>query len=141
MRAYSTDLRERILYALHQGASHAQVAALFHVSLSTIKRYLKQHRQTGHLAAQPIPGRPARYGAALDAELPAQLAAHPDATLEHHCPLWEQAHEQHVSTAPMSRAITRLGWTRKKRRLPPASAANRRGQPGAISSRPSQPSV
>jgi len=87
MRAYSTDLREHVLGALDQGTSRAQVAAVFQVSLSTIKRYLKQRASGGTLAPKPIPGRPATYGAALDTGLPAQLAAHDTATLEQHCQL------------------------------------------------------
>ena len=140
MRAYSSDLRQRILHTVDQGTARAEVAALFQVSLSTIKRYLRQRRQTGQLAVKPIPGRPATYGAALDAALPAQLTAHDDATLEQHCQRWEQAHGQHVSTATMSRAIRRLAWTRKKRRWVPPSAAKRTARPGAISPRTFHPS-
>src|SRR5690348_15123339 len=109
MRAYSTDLRQRVLHAVDHGTPRAEVAALFQVSLSTIKRYLKQRRVSGNLARKPVPGRPSRYGAALDADLPAQLAAHNDATLQQHCQLWHQTHGQRVSTASMSRAIARLG--------------------------------
>jgi transposase len=133
MRAYSTDLRQRVLHAVDQGTPRAEVAALFQVSLSTIKRYLKQRRVSGNLARNPVPGRPSTYGAALDAGLPAQLAAHDDATLEQHCQLWEQAHGLRVSTATMSRAIARLGWTRKKNRWVPPSAAKRPAPPGATS--------
>ncbi|MEO7020301.1 MAG: hypothetical protein ABI234_09150 [Ktedonobacteraceae bacterium] len=42
------------------------------------------------------------------------MEAHRDATRDEHCHLWEETHGQRVSTATMSRAITRLGWTRKK---------------------------
>jgi transposase len=114
MRAYSIDLRQRVLHAIDHGTPRAEAAALFQVSLSTIKRYLKQRQVSGNLARKPVPGRPSRYGAALDVELPAQLTAHDDATLEQHCQLWEQTHGQRVSPATMSRAIARLGWTRKK---------------------------
>ena len=38
-------------------------------------------------------------------------------TLDEHCRVWETEHGQRVSTATMSRAITRLGWTRKKKTL------------------------
>lgn len=130
MRAYSTDLRQRVLHAVDHGTPRAEVAALFQVSLSTIKRYLKQRQISGSLARKPIPGRPATYGAALDAGLAAQLAAHDDATLEQHCHLWEQTHGQRVSPATMSRAIARLGWTRKKSHWVPPSAAKRPARPG-----------
>jgi transposase len=114
MKPYSTDLRQRVLDAIDHGTPRQQIVEVFEVSLSTIKRYLRQRRQTGQLAAKPIPGRPPKKGAALDAELPAQLAAHDDATLEQHCRWWADSHGVLVSTASMSRAIARLGWTRKK---------------------------
>jgi transposase len=138
MRAYSTDLRQRILHAVDHGRPRAEVAALFQVSLSTIKRYLKQRQVSGNLTRKPIPGRPPTYGAALDAALPTQLAAHDDATLEQHCQLWQQTHGVRVSTATMSRAIARLGWTRKKRHWVPPSAAKSPAPPGTISPRTSR---
>jgi len=141
MKAYSTDLRQRILHAVDHGTPRAQIVALLQVSLSTIKRYLRQRRETGALTVKPIPGRPSKKGTALDAELPAQLAAHDDATLEYHCHLWEATHGVRVSTASMSRAIARLGGTRKKRQWAPPSAAMSPVRLGAISPRTSQPTA
>jgi hypothetical protein len=46
-----------------------------------------------------------------------QLQAHDDARLPHHCDFWEQTHGERVRSFPMSRAIKRLGWTRKKKSL------------------------
>jgi len=63
---------------------------------------------------KPIPGRPPKKFAPLQAGLGAQLEAHTDATLQTHCQLWEQTHGVRVSTSTMSRAIRRVGWTRKK---------------------------
>ena len=116
MRAYSNDLRQRILRAVDQGHRQAEIAAAFQVSVSTIKRYLKERRETGTLTVKPIPGRPSRKGAVLDAGLSTQVAAHGDHTLEQHCQLWESTHGERVSTATMSRALARLGLPRKKRR-------------------------
>jgi transposase len=45
------------------------------------------------------------------------LQAHNDATLEQHCAMWELAHGECVSRWTMSRAIKRLGWTRKKKSI------------------------
>src|SRR5215469_972821 len=101
MRAYSDDLRQRIVRAVDQGHRQAEIAAAFQVSLATIKRYLKQRRETGTLTVKPIPGRPPKKRAALVAELTAQLAAHDDATLDQNCQLWESTHGQWVSTATM----------------------------------------
>jgi transposase len=85
MKAYSQDLRQRLLRAVDQGHTQAEIAKTFAISVATIKRYLKQRRETGHVEPKAIPGRPATKGAALQVGLSAQLEAHPDARLEDHC--------------------------------------------------------
>jgi transposase len=97
MRAYSLDLRERIVRAVAAGTPQA-------------------------VAARSSPGRPARIGPAEQPALHAQLAAAPDATLAEHCATWGRAQGARVSEATMHRAIARLGWTRKKR---PSGRASR----------------
>lgn len=117
MKAYSLDLRERVVRAVDRGYKRTDIIKLFGVSRATIKRYLKQRRETGHLGRKPIPGRPAKKSAPLHAGLVAQLETSPDATLEMHCQSWEQTSGVRVSTSMMSRAIRRVGWTRKKKTL------------------------
>lgn len=117
MRAYSYDLRQRILHAVDQGIPRAEIIRTFEVSRATIKRYLKLRRETGDVKPKAIPGRPPRKGAVLRAGLPSQLDTSPDATLAEHCRLFETIQGIHVSSATMSRAIRRLGWTRKKKTL------------------------
>src|SRR5258708_22835560 len=117
MRAYSQDLRQRILHAVDQGKPRAEIIRTFEVSRATIKRYLKLRRETGEVKAKALPGRPAKKGVALLAGLKPQLDAYPDATLEEHCQIWETTQGVQVSSATMSRAIQRLDWTRKKKTL------------------------
>ena len=119
MKAYSVDLREKVLRAVDQGYPREEIVKLLGVSRATIKRYLKQRRETGTIAPKAIPGRPAKKLGLLQAELGAQLQAHDDLRLEDQCRLWEQTHEVQVSTTTMSQAIKRIGWTRKKRRWVP----------------------
>ncbi len=114
MKAYSQDLRQRVLRALDQGKSQAEVAATFAISTATIKRYLKARRESGHVLPKAIPGRPNVKGVALEAGMVEQLRAHPDATREQHCQLWEATHGVKVSPAIITRARQALGWTRKK---------------------------
>jgi transposase len=117
MRAYSQDLRQRILHAVDQGKPRAEISKMFEVSRATIKRYLKRRRETGEVRAKEIPGRPSKKGVALQAGLRSQLEAYPDATLAEHCQFWETSQGVQVSSATMSRAIQRLDWTRKKKTL------------------------
>src|SRR5690349_7951376 len=122
MKAYSQDLRQRVLRAIDQGMPRVEIVKTFDVSLATLKRYLKLRRETGEVSAKAIPGRPAKKGSTLDAGLREQLQAYPDATLQEHCQRWEATHGVQVSSATMSRAMQRLGWPRKKRLLQQANA-------------------
>jgi transposase len=116
MRGYSEDLRSRVVAAVSRGTPRDEVVAQFVVSLPTIKRWLKRWRERRDLSMTPVPGRPAVKTRGLQAALPERLATHADATLEAHCSWWQAVSGIEVSTATMSRALTWLGWTRKKRR-------------------------
>lgn len=115
MKPYSQDLRERVVKAVDEGLSRSEIVHLFGVSEATIKRYLKLLRETGSLAPKSIPGYPPRKIGALQKGLQPQLEAHPDATLEEHCRLWEAQTGVKVSISTMSDAIRRLKWTWKKK--------------------------
>ena len=116
MRAYSMDLRERVVAAVDGGMSQEQAAATFGMSVNTVGRYLARRRTTGSLAPAvqrhgPRPEKKMR----LHAWLPARLQQAADATLaEHAATLAEHAAaltaEQGVvvSLATMSRAIATL---------------------------------
>lgn len=119
MKAYTQELRERIVAAVDHGVPREEVAEVFGVGLSTIKRYLKQRRETGSVAAKPIPGRPPKKLGPLREGLSQQLVTVPDATLAQRCQLWEQSHGQWGSASTICRAIQQLGWTRKKRHWQP----------------------
>lgn len=116
MKAYSEDLRERVIRAVEAGRPREEVAARFEVSVPSIERWVRLKRETGGLARRPVPGPVAVKTAGLAAALPGRLAEHADATLADHCDWWRDVSGRTVSTATMSRALTRLGWPRKKRR-------------------------
>jgi transposase len=117
MNAYSKDLRLKTLAAIDRGIPSKEVAELFGVSLSTIKRWLKRRRLTGDVDIHKIPGRPAVKGEALRGWLPAHLKLNPDLTLSEHCQAFEDETGVEVSEATMSRNIARLPgrWPLKKR--------------------------
>src|ERR671921_2245628 len=116
MRAYSKDLRLRVLAAVDRGMPRREVAETFGVSVSTVKRYLlRLRRETGGVEAKPIPGPAAPKRAALEEGLPAQVRLNPDLTLEEHCKLFEEERGMAVSSATMSRALKALGLPLKKR--------------------------
>jgi transposase len=116
MNAYSKDLRLKVLSAIDRGIPRKEVADLFGVSLSTIKRWLKRRRLTGDVNIHKIPGRPSVKGKALREWLPSQLKDNPDLTLAEHCETFEDESGVKVSEATMSRVIARLPgeWPLKK---------------------------
>ena len=104
MKAYSQDLRERLLRAADAGYPRGEIVQVFAISLATFKRYVKQRRDEGHVRLKAIPGRPPKKRVQVEADVLPQLQAHADATLEQHCAMWEQTHEARVSRWTMSRA-------------------------------------
>jgi transposase len=129
MRAYSLELRQRIVRAVRAGHPKAEVADLFGVDRRTINRYLRLDA-TGDLAPKPIPGRPRAITPEQHADLDLQLRLHPADTLAEHCRRWAARHEVSVSLATMSRMIVRLGWTRKKGQWQPVNATKPSELPG-----------
>src|SRR3712207_6411098 len=140
MRAYSIDLRQRIVAAAARGMPRAEVAATFRVSLSTSTRLIARRQRDEHdaLAATSPPGRRRTIPPSQHAALWAQLEAKLDATIEAHTKLWNTTHGASVSQWTLGRAIRRLGWTRKKRCWEPLSGTKRlgtssgNGEPGAL---------
>ncbi len=115
MRAYSTDLRERIVRVVAEGRPMREAARRFGVSVSAVRRYVARLQETGSLECKPIPGGPRKIRRERDAILLARLEAEPDATELEHCPWWAEHQGQAVSEATMWRAMHRLDWTHKER--------------------------
>ncbi len=115
MRAYSMDLRERVVAAAAGGMPQAEVAATFQVSTPTIRRWLRRQRARGTLTPDASPGRPPTIGLDQYAALRAQLEANPDATIPWHTEEWNRQYGTSLSQWAVGRVIRRLDWTRKKR--------------------------
>ena len=116
MKAYSEDLRERVMRAVEAGQPREEVAVRFEVAVPTIERWVRLKRATGRLARRPVPGSVAVKTAGVPAALPERLATHADATLVEHCSWWREVSGWEVSTATMCRVLARAGWPRQKRR-------------------------
>jgi transposase len=130
MRAYSTDLKERLVRAVANGQPMREAARRFGVAVTTVERAVVRQRETGSLARKPIPGCPRRIGPELETSLRTRLEAAPDATVLEHCVWWTEQFGQELSEATLWRAIRRLGWTHKKRRWQPVSATSRSARRG-----------
>lgn len=112
MKAYSIDLRERVVAASDAGdATREQVAARFSVSVPWIRKLLRRRRETGSIAPKPRGGgRAPSFDGEAAGRLRAAVRADDDATLA------ELARASGVSccASAVHRALTRLGITRKK---------------------------
>jgi transposase len=114
-RAYSLDLRERLLQARDAGLAPVEIERLLGISRRTQRRWVRQQATRGTLAPGRSPGRPAKIGPDARPALGAQVLAYPDATLAEHCARWADATGVEVGTATMSRHLRALRLPLKKR--------------------------
>src|SRR5262249_58569192 len=106
MRAYSTDLKERLVRAVADGLPMREAARRYNVAVTTVKRAVVQQRETGSLERKPIPGCPRRIGPEREVVLLERLKAAPDATVLEHCAWWAEHEGQRLSAATMWPAHT-----------------------------------
>jgi transposase len=121
MRAYSQDLRERILRAIDQGMPKAEAARTFQLALSTVKEYVRQWEETGSLAAGHSTGRPRAIPPDQHAALVEQLRAEPGLSAVEQARRWNAAHQTAVQPDTFRHTLHRLGWRFKKKRWWPPS--------------------
>src|SRR5262245_36978908 len=126
MRAYSNDLRERIVAAVERGdQSIRTIARLFSVSLSCVVRLLQHQRRTGSVQPKPHAGVPPRkLDAAADTRLLELVREQPDATLAE---LRDRLGIR-CSLMTIARALQRHQITRKKKTLHAQEQKNPRVQ-------------
>lgn len=133
MRAYSTDLRQRVLADCDRGLATRAVATKYSVSESWVRRLKQRRRETGETAPR-LPG--ARQRPVLDAHrdrLKELVAAHPDATLGE---LRDRLGIV-VCLATLWAALRRLGLSLKKKSSGRRSKTGRTYKPGGSSGGPS----
>lgn len=116
MKALSIDLRERVLAAHARGVSRKQLIDLFGVSQGSITRWVRAYKTSGSRSPGVAPGRARLISADQHEALRRQATAYPDATLAEHVARWHDEQGVRVSTWTLSRALKRIGWSRKKSR-------------------------
>lgn len=117
MKAYSLDLRQRVLAAALRGdRTIPAVAALFGVSTYFVNKMLRLYRAGEDLAPRPHGGGHApRLQARHHRLLRAAVARHNDATLGELREHLAARAQVIVSDATVSRALSKLGLPRKKK--------------------------
>jgi transposase len=121
MKAYSEDLRRKIVDAIERGMPKAQAARTFGVGISTVKRYATKAQKGEPLEPGKAPGKRPKMGQPVRKLLEEDLMEHPFATLRERCEYVEAISGVSVSRSTMCRAIARMGSTRKKGAQAPLS--------------------
>jgi putative transposase len=126
MKAYSNDLRERVIKSVESGECNIPEAARrYKVSEPSIERWLARQRKTGTCAPLPHAGGPSRKLATAEAAIRAAVKAQPDATLQELCEVLEKGTKIKSGPSMMYRELVRLKLPRKKSRSMPASGTRR----------------
>ena len=124
MKAYSVDLRRKIVEAVSSGTPKAQVARAFGVGLSTLKRYARRDERGEGLAPRKSPGKQRKVDATAQRLLERDLEERPTATLSQRRELLARVAGVEVSDSTVSRALRRMGFSRKKDRWERRSATS-----------------
>ncbi len=106
MKAYSVDLRTKVVESVKRGISKSETA----------RSYLKRLAEEGSLAPKRAPGTRPKLDQSAMRLLEEDLEARPWATNRQRCEFLFVACGVKVSEATICRAIKRLGHSRKKDR-------------------------
>jgi transposase len=112
MKAYSDDLRARVLAACDDGAGTQAVAERFAVSQSWVRRVKQVRRERGRATAAPHAGGRTPGWVAHGEAIRQAVRAAPDATLDE----YRTRFALPLSRAALARALAALGLPRKKSR-------------------------
>jgi transposase len=123
MKAYSQDLRERVIAAVRQGVqSQSEIAGTFGVSQSTVETWWRRWRTTRSVAALPHAGGNPRVLSGCAVAIRAAVKQQPDITLAELCEHVADQHDTQASPSMMCRELQRLQLPRKKSRSTTVSA-------------------
>jgi transposase len=115
MRAYSEDLRRKIVQALEQrGMSKSQTARLFGISLSSVKRYARLASQGESLTPRKGGGRPSKADETTKRLLEEEIRKRPAATVSERRHFLENIAGKILSEPTLRRLLKRMGFSRKK---------------------------
>jgi len=120
-KAYSQDLRERVIAAVDTGTGAYAAAPLFRVSVSYIYKALGRRRATGEITARRSGGGPKPKLAAHDEAVRARIAAEPDITLAELQAWLAEEHKVEVSIGCLWNRLRFLKLPLKKSHSEPPS--------------------
>ena len=115
MKAYSEDLRKKVVEAVEQrGTSKSEAARLFGISLSSVKRYTRLADRGEPLSPREGGGRPPKADDATRKLLEKDIRARPTATVEERRRFLESFAGKSLSEPTLRRLLKRMGFSTKK---------------------------
>lgn len=131
MKAYSLDLRERVVKAVVEKQTPRKKAAeLFNVSVSTVGLLVRTYLAGKSLAPRFSTGRPRAVRPEKEALLESLVKDEPDLGLAGWCERLARDHGLSLSVSALSRTLRSKGWSHKKKPSAPASATRPNGRNG-----------
>jgi transposase len=123
-KAYSQDLRERVFALSDGGDGVCAIAEQLLVSVSYVSKVPSRRRLTGETAARPQCCHVPLRLIGLHKEIAAEVAAHPDATIDELRQWLASTHTSVASKGLMFKTLAQLGLTHKKSpSMPPSKRA------------------
>jgi transposase len=113
MKAYSTDLRKKILQAVDRGMPKSEAAKTFGVSRSSVKRYAAARREGRPLTPKKHPGSKPKLDERARKILEADVEERPATTLKDRCRFLEEMVGVSVSESTLSRLLRKMGFSPK----------------------------
>jgi transposase len=133
MKAYSIDLRQRVLKDLDDGMTTSVVAKKFSVSEAWVRRLKQRRAATGEIAPRQQRHGPAPAWVTHADAIREAVRQAPDATLAE----YRQRFHLPLSKSTLARALVALGLTRKKSHSGRASRTGPTSRSSATSGVPS----
>jgi transposase len=131
MKAYSEDLRQKVVEAVQQrGTSKSEAARLFSISLSSLKRYTRLADRGEPLTPRKGGGRPPIADDATRKLLEEDIRDRPSATIRERRSFLERFAGKSLSEVTLRRLMKRMGFSRKKGVWGRCNETSGEGQPG-----------
>lgn len=116
MKAYSEDLRAKIVQALEQGMTKTRAARIFGVSRSSVKRYAAVAGAGRPLTSKKHPGSKPELDERARRLLETDVEERPALTLRERCRFVERVAGVSVSESTLSTLLRRMGFSPKEGR-------------------------
>ena len=114
MKAYSEDLRRKLVDAFQRGMPKAEAAPTFGVGISTVRRYVSKAQRGEPLQPGKAPGKRPKIGERERKLLEQDLKDRPFARLSDRCDYLRVVAGVRISRSRVCRSLQRMEQIRKK---------------------------